>query len=102
MAIASPSSLPVPEEEPGPKRRAASLRSVPSMAHTPDVTAPGSSAAARGTPPETTAWLGKLRYLEAQREIDREHLAEMAKMMANLQAKVDALTRDTCASRPTS
>ena len=64
------------------------------MAHTHEVTVPGASAAARATPPETTAWPDKLRQLEAQREIDREHLAEMARMMANLQAKVDALTRD--------
>ena len=54
----------------------------------------GASAAARATPPDITAWLDKLRQLVAQREIDREHLAEMAGMMASLQAKIDALTRE--------
>ena len=65
------------------------------MAHALKASVPGgASAAARATPPDITAWLDKLRQLEAQREIDREHLAEMAKMMAGLQAKIDALTRD--------
>ena len=64
------SAIAVPEKEPEPKRRAASFRSAPRMAHTPEATAPGASAAARATPPETTAWPGKLRQLEAQREID--------------------------------
>ena len=65
------------------------------MAHALEASVPGgASAPARATSPDITAWLDKLRQLEAQREIDREHLAEMAKMMASLQAKVDALTRD--------
>ena len=62
--------------------------------HTHEVTAPGASASAHAAPPETTAWPDRLRQLEAQQEVDRERLAEMAKMIANFQAKVDALTRD--------